>query len=327
MPTFVTADAVLGRNAVSIGTGITLEEATAPIASSGLPRMKLFATRVWGFSPWSWPVIVFRNEGDRDNLLQQSNPGDCIVFIATQTEGVDESRRGRLLGIAGIGREPVRTLDIVDPVHIRPHHLNEHGQFKWPFAIRMLRAWQFRRLPKLLDVFHQQLTYPATVRAVLLNEQDTQAALNEPLDEVPVINGVPRPDEHDITRPTTARRATRGPDPIDGTIEMSRSTASDPAFTYAFQFGERNLFKIGWSQNLRQRLSQMNYHVPTEILEESWRFALLQAMRSGVEAHAFEQRILDQLKPYRTTGERVQCSEHQLRNAWACALKAGAETD
>jgi len=75
--------------------------------------MRIFATRVWGFDPETWPVITFGLEGNRDNLLKNSVAGDRIIFVGTQTDPTHDSDKGRILGMAEIGRISVATLKIV----------------------------------------------------------------------------------------------------------------------------------------------------------------------------------------------------------------------
>jgi hypothetical protein len=94
--------------------------------------MKVFATRVWGFDPGVWPVITFGLEGNRDWLLQNSSSGDRIVFVGTQGAPTSESERGRLLGMAEIGRRAVDTLDVIRADIRNPEDYDEQGNFKWP---------------------------------------------------------------------------------------------------------------------------------------------------------------------------------------------------
>ena len=84
--------------------------------------MKIFATRVWGFDPWNWPVVVFGREGDLNSLLERALAGDRIVFAATlDQERVEPQNRGRLLGMAEFGRQIVRTEKLVQREHMSPH--------------------------------------------------------------------------------------------------------------------------------------------------------------------------------------------------------------
>ena len=105
--------------------------------------MKVFITRVWGFDPERWPVITFGLEGNRDNLLQDSSPGDRIVFVGTLREPTPEPLRGRLLGMAEIGRIAVDTLDVIGEDVRGPQDYDEAGHFRWPKAILMVSAhWE-----------------------------------------------------------------------------------------------------------------------------------------------------------------------------------------
>lgn len=149
--------------------------------------MQVFAKRVWGFSPDQWPVITFHLEGNRDDLVAKSQPGDLVLFVGTETDETEPANQGRLLGLAEIGRNfPVDTLEAVDPTSLRPEYYDDRKQLRWPKALAMLRAWKFKDRPFLVDVLGEQLSYEATVRAVLLDERDTRAVLALEKAEVPV---------------------------------------------------------------------------------------------------------------------------------------------
>jgi hypothetical protein len=96
---------------------------------------------------------------------------------------------------------------------------------------------------------------------------------------------------------------------------MSRD-ANVVATTYAFRFGERNVWKIGHAQDLQARLLDVNKHVPHEVLGERWSIIWQQHCRNQNEAYEMEQRLLTLLAERRTEGERVQCTEDELRAAW-----------
>ena len=82
--------------------------------------MQLFAKRFWGFDPDLWPIIAFHLKGNRSALVRASRPGDRIVFIGTDTEETAPPDRGRLLGIAEIGRIEVEATDVLDVAALRP---------------------------------------------------------------------------------------------------------------------------------------------------------------------------------------------------------------
>ncbi|NTX67770.1 GIY-YIG nuclease family protein [Myxococcus sp. CA051A] len=276
--------------------------------------MKLFATRVWGFDPWNWPVVVFGRKGDLNSLLKRSLPGDRIIFAATlDQERVEAQNRGRLLGMAEFGRQIARTEKLVRRDHMSLNDLDETGQVRWPFALPMTNAWRFPDLPNTVEALGHQLPYNATSQAVLLDDRASRAVgqlRTEPVDLPQVVepyralvNALPR------------RKPTTGPTPTSATFFVER-IAEQRAFTYCFQFGKRDLWKIGHTGDVKTRLQDVNTHVPSEALGENWHVFLTHRWESSIDAHAMEQRVLKALDRFRTEGERVRCSQKELKHGW-----------
>ena len=172
--------------------------------------VEIFAKLFWVFDPSLWPIISFSLEAIRDALIQVSKPGDLIAFIGTQTEPTAAEDQGRLLGLAEVGRLPIDSLDVLDPANIRSIDYNAGGRFKWPKATPMLRAWRFPDKPRVTDVLSKQLTYEATVRAVLLDGQDQSAvfALRKEDTPVPDLEIIRR--HRDLADALSGNRPTRG---------------------------------------------------------------------------------------------------------------------
>lgn len=282
--------------------------------------MRVFAKRFYGFSPDSHPIVAFGKAGNRDALIAASSPGDLIVFVGTQDAPTPEAERGRLLGIAEFARVAVDVWDVLDPATMRPSDLAADGSLLWPKGLPILRAWRFDepRL-KLIDVLREQLTYEATVRAVELDEADTRAVLALPKSAVtiPLVPHLAKllalNDALAFGRPTT------GPLPGDWTGTVTR-TARAEAWTYAMRFGRRGIWKIGHSQDVEQRLHEVNLHVPVEEIGEAWTLALKQRWPDSGSAYAMEQRVFQALSTFRTAGERVRCGEAQMLSAWSASI-------
>jgi hypothetical protein len=282
--------------------------------------MRVFAKRFYGFDPERHPVIAFGKAGNRDALITASSPGDLIVFVGTQDEPTAEHERGRLLGIAEFARIPVDVRDVTDPARMKPTDLDADGSLLWPKGLPVLRAWRFAepRL-KLIDVLREQLTFEATVRAVLLDEADARAVLALPKTEVtiPLVPHVAKllalSDALAFGRPTT------GPTPSDWAGTVTRTTEAE-AWTYAMRFGKRGVWKVGHTQDVEKRLNDVNRHVPVEEIGEGWTLVLKQRWPNSIAAHAMEQRVFQTLSASRTTGERVKCSEPQMLVAWSSSL-------
>jgi hypothetical protein len=280
--------------------------------------VQIFAKRFWGFSPQSWPIISFGLEANRDALIKASQPGDLIAFIGTQTEPTIVQDQGRVLGLAEIGRLPIDSLDVLDRAALTSESFTTSGEFKWPKSLPMLRAWLFPSRPRVIDTFKEQLSYEATVRAVLLDAEDHGALLKIPREAVALSDAPIIKQQRELAF-ALSFGATHGPPPTSWSGEVSKD-ASAAALTYALRFGKRDLWKIGYAQDVNARLADINKHVPHEVINEHWTSALTQKWPSQTAAYEMEQRVLALLTKYRTVGERVGCTEHELQNAWINAM-------
>jgi hypothetical protein len=280
--------------------------------------MQIFAKRFWGFDPERWPIIAFRLEGNRDSLVRESRPGDRVLFIGTNTEDTDPAERGRLLGCAEIGRTAIDSVDVLDVPSLKASAFDERGALRWPKALPMLRAWRFLLPPLVTDVLHDQLSYEATVRAVLLDADDTAAVLAIPSEEVPIVDAPAIIRQRELQAALQAA-ATTGPRPSTWIGETGRD-AEEASFTYAFRFGERDLWKIGHAKDVIARLADVNRHVPSEVLGEQWHGGLQQPWPTEGSAYDMEQRVLAALRTPSCVGERVSCSKKRLESAWVAAL-------
>lgn len=108
---------------------------------------------------------------------------------------------------------------------------------------------------------------------------------------------------------------TRGPAPIAWEGIVQRPLATE-ASTYVMRFGTTSIWKIGHTSNMTARLAELNRHVPVEVLNCRWQLVLERKWDDPLLAYEMEQRLLRELVNYRTTGERVSCTEGQLGAAW-----------
>jgi hypothetical protein len=282
--------------------------------------MALFAKRFYGFNPGSWPVVSFGQDAYRDGLLRASKPGDWILFVGTMTAETSPDDQGRLLGLAEFGRQTVDTLDVLRPEDIRSDRdYNERREFRWPKSLPMVRAWTLTGKPLLKEVLGAQLPMNARTMAVLLDAEDAAAVLRLPREaavvrEAPVVRRI-----RELGDALTGGRPTTGPVPSSWSGTISRSSEVE-AWTYALRFGVRNVWKIGHAQNLRERLSDINKHVPHEVLNERWVIAYQHKWPTQLAAYEMEQRVLKALRRLGDQGERVTCGEGELLKSWRLGL-------
>ena len=196
-----------------------------------------------------------------------------------------------------------------------PHDLDEKGNVRWPFALPMVRAWRFPTKPLVLEVLRKQLPYNATSQAVLLEDEDAIAVNALPVEEAE-LPSFPKMDE--ARRLIEALAPTRGPTPTSASYGVR--TTQKAAFTYCFRFGAHDVWKIGWADDVRERLREVNRHVPNEVTGTAWTVALHQGWDDQRRAHQMEQRLFELLERFRTTGERVSCPQKELQRAWTLAI-------
>lgn len=94
------------------------------------------------------------------------------------------------------------------------------------------------------------------------------------------------------------------------------------ASTYAFRFGAKSVWKVGWAHDPVLRLIELNKHVPSDILDnQRWGGGWRQKWASAEQAYAMEQRILASFKDDQKYGERVHCTREAFETAWMQAWK------
>lgn len=126
---------------------------------------------------------------------------------------------------------------------------------------------------------------------------------------------IPSLDASRAGRELDDARATTGPTPSDWTGVVSRSVDL-PAFTYVAQFGERDIWKVGFSGSLEGRLADLNRHVPYEVLGERWAMRWSRLWPNASLAYQSEQALLAALMARRTTGERLCCESTEIEVVW-----------
>ena len=137
--------------------------------------MTMYAKWFYSFNPEEVPFITFSRKGDRNALLNKARAGDVIVFVATKKKPTSNEDQGRILGVAEIGDEAVRTEEVVD-VSNSPRENFKNGKFRWPEAVPMLKAWRISPAPLANDILeNKNLPLEARTRAVLLSEADQKA--------------------------------------------------------------------------------------------------------------------------------------------------------
>lgn len=113
---------------------------------------------------------------------------------------------------------------------------------------------------------------------------------------------------------------TTGPRPSEWTSVMRRTDGR--ASTYAFRFGDTDLWKIGFASRVDARLREVNRHIPTELGGSNWAPFLSAQWPSQLAAYSMEQEVLHRLTKERTIFERARCTPERLRASWESARTA-----
>jgi hypothetical protein len=132
-----------------------------------------------------------------------------------------------------------------------------------------------------------------------------------------------RKAQKEASRRTNERRfatgPTTGPKPVAWSGRVSRDNLQ-PAVTYILQWGETDVWKVGHAIDIEKRLSQVNKHVPVEVLGISWNLLTTQAWENSVLAHAMEQEVFRLVDRCASQGERLRCGVSPLLRAWNEAM-------
>ena len=156
----------------------------------------------------------------------------------------------------------------------------------------------------------------AISNAVLLSPDEQERVLALPRGEIDVAVTRAIGDEREAIAAAVGPGGTMGPIPSSFTTTVIRD-AFKRASTYAFRFGTKNVWKIGWAHDAADRLGELNRHVPSEVLDEQrWGGGWTQKWASAEQAYAMEQRILNSFSDSQKFGERVHCTEGQLEAVW-----------
>ncbi|HEX8467835.1 MAG TPA: hypothetical protein VF620_08530 [Allosphingosinicella sp.] len=108
---------------------------------------------------------------------------------------------------------------------------------------------------------------------------------------------------------------TTGPKPAAWSGQVSRDNLQ-PAVTYVLRWGETDVWKVGHTIDIDKRVSQVNKHIPVEVLGISWCLITTRRWENSILAHAMEQEVFRLIDPSRSLGERLRCSGSCLIPAW-----------
>lgn len=160
----------------------------------------LFVSRWWGFRPDRWAAVCFRHERIVDDWISSHPQGGFVLAYASHhaAEHLEPDDRGRVFGVYEFAAEKIFYRD---DRYIHPDYLtdssciNDAGEFRWPFGLRAIRAWQFDRRLMTGGTLPSARSYgmEATATMVPIDQQDFVQVNKTTLHEVPVYKQPFRP--------------------------------------------------------------------------------------------------------------------------------------
>lgn len=293
--------------------------------------MKVYAKGYWGFSPEIWPFVTFKHRSSRAMVLENWQEGDRIVNFQTKTEG-DALTRGCLHGVVEFGTSFV---DAKIMINASPHlelkalkYFDKRGNYKWPYALPMQRAWRFSSLTpiKVTDVFGSDFYKRLTTRQrrgldpYLLPQDLVDKLQSLTAMEVPVSQEYGGIFARGTTGSTLSDQG--GPRPTGGAIQFDRNL-SGKAYTYLLQYGDNPIWKVGCTRFLEKRVEAINRQIPSELCNVAkWKLVTHREWSHINYAYDMEQAAIQCLRDMGLAVrlERTACDWTQIDRAWKLAF-------
>ena len=252
--------------------------------------MVVFVTKTWGFDSPCGP-LQFSTSGARDSAIRELQSGDLVVIVGTKGPETDDRDKGLILGLMEPTTVPVQTLDY--RMANQAHEYNAAGEYRWPYALALSRAWQFaipRRSFGDLTDRPQAFGMPAAQGLVKLTDAEAQAILALPRQEVELltsfgqrvrVEGVSAARKKTAPPPATQRR---------GIMHMRRASA----YTYAMEIvgAKKSSIKVGWAFEWRDRQRHFNQVAMPEIGGIQYKTFLHRLHATARDAFVMEQKLL-----------------------------------
>ena len=305
------------------GVSDTKKTAQPPVKE----KTRLFLTKAWGFTPETYPVLGFRNDGARNKFLRESDTDDWVVIAGTRTAQTDSNQRGRLLGMVRLGRTEVDVEQVLKELGtpIPPEHILEDGSYRWPRGLPMLEAVRFLTpFPDLKQVVgdylpgSQWVTYALNVTEAI-GQAEAKRISTLP-SESAVIAPVPtlRKAKAFEDALSLGKKSGSGPPPSTIRAGSQREAGSASVYLLCLEGGPNAVWKVGYSRDVKRRLAELNNGLFSPAT--GYRFSLVKTQKfpEELQAHAFEQQLHEYLEKWRVPGENelYTVSRKQIERAW-----------
>ncbi len=281
--------------------------------------MTVYLTKVWGFGEPCGP-LQFSMEGWRDRARAELKPGDLVILVGTKGEPTDERSRGRVLGMMEPTTQIVLSMDFDLPTD--PHDFNDEGQYRWPFGLVNLRAWEIPARPLLAEISTRSFGMDAASGLVALTDEEAAKVMQLHREEVELLQPV-RARARIEGEEAARRRAAPPPTTMrTGVMHVRRA----PAYTYAMTIeGASNLaFKIGWAFDFQERQRQFNLYALPQLNGLRYRTLLQHLWGTARAAFQMEQAVLRKFDSDRHPANReviFGVKFNALEAAWVAYLQ------
>lgn len=248
---------------------------------SGLPvkPRRIWLRSFYGFGPEEDGYIGWTEEGPRDRMLGLVEDGDLFMIYGASTAETDKSHRNRVLGFLQINAQAIRDKDKASTSGMKRKRDNGWEK-KWTFAIPVKRAWRADEsilLSRIApDTYQPEAGQAIAVWNPPLLPEEVSQALKIRVTEVNVF-GEPPISDGGLTKSALAQ-AFQPSHAFPGSFGERTSNYEDgPTILYLArfegdgfalrgvpkpQFDKSVLLKIGVSNDLRRRTSELNVGFP-----------------------------------------------------------------
>lgn len=190
--------------------------------------MTLFMKKTWGFSEPCGP-LQFSKRGSRENARRDLQPGDRVVIVGTETDDTDPEERGMILGMMEPTTTPVMSLDF--SVRRRRQDYNKDGEYKWPFALALHRAWRASPKVRFKEITERNYTMDGVGGIVALTAGESSQVERLSFEPIELLRSV-RILGRQIGMEAARRAQTPAPwTTRSGVMHMRRA----PAYTYGMR--------------------------------------------------------------------------------------------
>lgn len=281
--------------------------------------MPTYMKKVWGFTEPAGP-LAFGMSTYRDAAQAKLKEGDWVVLVATMGDEPKEKNRGRVLAILEMTREPVSTLDF--PVKKELRDVDESGNYRWPFALHVRRAWRTLDRPRLAEISQRAFHINAAAGIVDLTEEEAAKIRSLRREEVPLLE----PSAAAAKKLGSSKLKKISPPPAEA-VRYVMKMRHAPAYTYVFrvELPGQAAFKIGWTFDFERRMRLFNQASLPSLGGLNYSGHRHHLWGSAKQAYQMEQKLLKLFDSKRHSHNHeivTGVSEQELEEAWMKLLIA-----